>query len=337
MEEAHPIPQNVTSFEFKLVGDMTLKQFLYLATGAGIAYLIFILLAVSAPIIAWPIIIVSAGLGIAFAFLPLADRPLDHWVKAYFKAVYSPTKRVWKKGNQVYSIQPLFWQRMNLYLQKNFASYQIPILPVTIPQIPKIPQPIVPTQVKKEEPLPSKEELEKTVALAKDAQSLQVKIIEIERQLAGLKNQASQPGVDSQVFAPQITQLIEHLQQLMSQAAQTREQLKPQRAESPKVTVVQAKPIANTVTLTSTPNVVSGIVIDPSGNYLEGAVVVIYDKEGLPVRALKTNKLGQFTGSTPLPSGIYTIETEKEQFSFDVLQIELSNAVLSPLQVTAKV
>jgi len=65
-------------------------------------------------------------------------------------------------------------------------------------------------------------------------------------------------------------------------------------------------------------------------------VVVIYDKEGLPVRALKTNKLGQFTGSTPLPNGTYTIELEKDSFNFDVLQIELTGPVLPPLQIVAK-
>ena len=31
--ETHPVPQNISSYEFRLVGDMTLKQFLYLAGG----------------------------------------------------------------------------------------------------------------------------------------------------------------------------------------------------------------------------------------------------------------------------------------------------------------
>ena len=65
-------------------------------------------------------------------------------------------------------------------------------------------------------------------------------------------------------------------------------------------------------------------------------MAVIYDKEGLPVRALKTNKLGQFTGSTPLPNGVYTLELEKDNFTFDVLQIELTGQVLPPLLITAK-
>ena len=65
-------------------------------------------------------------------------------------------------------------------------------------------------------------------------------------------------------------------------------------------------------------------------------MAVIYDKEGLPVRALKTNKLGQFSGSTPLPNGTYTLELEKDGFTFDVLQIELGGEVVPPLPIMSK-
>lgn len=341
MDEAHPIPQNVTSFEFKLVGDMTLRQFLYLAAGAGVAYVTFLLLAVSAPLLAWPIIVISAGLGVAFAFLPLQDRPLDHWLRAYFKAVYSPTKRTWKISGQPFSSQPLFFQRLNLYVQRNFSEQPQPIA-INIPQIqPHLPnpQPTIPNLAAKPVALPSKEELEKTVSLAKQAQSLKVKIIEAERQLGLLKTQASQPGANPQAYSQEMNQVLGHLQALMSEASAVERQLEGD-ATLPvaRVMVVPAVPRAtiNQISLTSTPNVINGVITDHQGNYLDGAVVVIYDKAGLPVRALKTNKLGQFTGSTPLPNGSYTIELEKESLSFDVLQIELTGTVLPPLQVAAK-
>ena len=64
--------------------------------------------------------------------------------------------------------------------------------------------------------------------------------------------------------------------------------------------------------------------------------MVIYDKAGLPVRALKTNKLGQFSGSTPLPNGSYTIELEKDNLLFDVLQIDLEGKVLPAVAISAK-
>ena len=38
--EQHPIPQQISSYEFKLVGEMTLKQFLKAAGGVVLALLI---------------------------------------------------------------------------------------------------------------------------------------------------------------------------------------------------------------------------------------------------------------------------------------------------------
>ena len=37
--EQHPVPQNVTTFQFRLIGDMTIKQFGYLAGGAIVAFI----------------------------------------------------------------------------------------------------------------------------------------------------------------------------------------------------------------------------------------------------------------------------------------------------------
>ena len=39
--QQHPVPRNVTGFQFKLVGDMTLKQFGYLAGGVVMGYIAF--------------------------------------------------------------------------------------------------------------------------------------------------------------------------------------------------------------------------------------------------------------------------------------------------------
>ena len=92
----HAVPQNITSFQFRLVGDMTLKQFGFLASGCALAYLTFLLLFSHNPYIAVVFILMFTLMGILFAFLPIADRPLDHWVMAFLKAVYSPTSGFWK-------------------------------------------------------------------------------------------------------------------------------------------------------------------------------------------------------------------------------------------------
>lgn len=327
--EPHPIPQNVTSFQFKLVGDMTLKQFMYLAAGSTISYLLFLFLAPHYPIVAWPLIVTSSLLGVAFAFFPIGSRPLDHWLAAFLKAIYSPTKRVWRKNNKSFKDESLFGSRLIMYLSA--TSTPQPVSPI----MPPAPTP--------KEALPSEEELKKTVELARQAQNLQMKIIQTERALSQIKEQAQKPTPIPVDYGQQVNNILANLQNLVNQASVIKQELqsviepettKPQ-AVRPKV-VIPARPKQTQLVLTTFPNVINGIVKDSQENYLEGVISVIYDKEGLPVRALKTNKLGQFTGSTPLPNGTYTLELERDGFTFDVLQIELTGQVLPSLLITAK-
>ena len=93
--ENHPIPQDITGFEFKLVGDMTLKQFAYVAAGAILAWVIYIL-----PIFVFikiPLALICVALGVAFAFLPVEGRPLDVMIRNFIKAVFSPTQYLYQK------------------------------------------------------------------------------------------------------------------------------------------------------------------------------------------------------------------------------------------------
>jgi len=90
--------------------------------------------------------------------------------------------------------------------------------------------------------------------------------------------------------------------------------------------------------LTTFPNVVTGIVKDNYGNLLAGMLITVRDKDDVPLRALKTNKLGQFAASTPLPNNTYIVEIEdpKGGFTFDKAQISLNGTVAPPIEVTAK-
>ena len=96
--EQHPIPQQITSYEFKLVGEMTLKQFGKAAGGIIAALLINALPLVF--FIKWPLIFLFAGGGLALAFVPFQDRPLEGWLKAFIKSIYAPTIYVYKKRSR---------------------------------------------------------------------------------------------------------------------------------------------------------------------------------------------------------------------------------------------
>ena len=70
---------------------------------------------------------------------------------------------------------------------------------------------------------------------------------------------------------------------------------------------------------------------------LPNLIVTVKDKDGVPVRALKSNKLGQFAASTPLTNGIYIIEVEdpKQAFQFNRIEVGLSGTILPPLEISA--
>jgi hypothetical protein len=95
----HPVPQNVMDVEFKLIGELTIRQFSYL--------LVFTLLAFGAasagiPVIfKYPLVPFLVLTGLAFAFLPFNDITLDKWVANYISAITTPRLRVWKHVQRV--------------------------------------------------------------------------------------------------------------------------------------------------------------------------------------------------------------------------------------------
>lgn len=96
--EQHPIPRQITTFEFKLIGFMTLKQFIYLVVFLPIAYIVIRIFPI--PVINFLLGAAVAGFGVALAFLPVNDRPFDIFLKNLYKRVTSPTQYIYKKGNE---------------------------------------------------------------------------------------------------------------------------------------------------------------------------------------------------------------------------------------------
>ncbi|HCQ92587.1 TPA: hypothetical protein DIU13_01240 [Candidatus Beckwithbacteria bacterium] len=62
----------------------------------------------------------------------------------------------------------------------------------------------------------------------------------------------------------------------------------------------------------------------------------IKDNQGHPVRALKSNKLGQFFIATPLPDGIYQIEADHPDHAFAIIKLEAKGEVIPPLKIQAQ-
>lgn len=96
--EQHPIPRQITTFEFKLIGFLTLKQFIYLLVFFVFGFVSYLLTPI--PFLNYLVGIAIGSIGLAFAFLPINDRPMDIWVKNFIKRLTSPTQYTFKKQNR---------------------------------------------------------------------------------------------------------------------------------------------------------------------------------------------------------------------------------------------
>lgn len=95
--EAHAVPRQITTFEFKLIGFLTLKQFIYLLFATGIALITYY--GIPIPIVnVFVTAIVVAG-GLAIAFVPINERPMDVWIRNFFKKLLSASQYYYIKKN----------------------------------------------------------------------------------------------------------------------------------------------------------------------------------------------------------------------------------------------
>ena len=122
-------------------------------------------------------------------------------------------------------------------------------------------------------------------------------------------------------------------QQVLELQKRLAEKEAPQKAEGPaKPTYAKMEPI------TSEPNIVSGVIKSSENEAITGAVLLVKNNKGEAVRALKTNALGQFSISTPLMNGIYTLEVGSavEDTTFDIITIEVKGEVLPPIELIGR-
>jgi hypothetical protein len=218
---------------------------------------------------------------------------------------------------------------------------------VQAPQIPTPPKP-QPAPVIKPEPEAKKDDV------FNDAQQMIEKLNseneKLQKEIDKLKTDLSQQAQSSDEANKKeiITRLEQQKQKnsadystLVKQIHDLRTRLtqkeKPQQEEqAPK----KPEPtLANIQPLTSVPNVITGIVVDESGKTLEGVLLIIKNDKGDPVRAIKTNMIGQFVLSTPVLNGIYTIEVNSgkiEGQSFGIISVETKGEVLPPVEIRGR-
>ena len=93
--QQHPLPQDITNYRFRLIGDMTIKQFASLAISIIVAIIVY---GLPLPFFfRYPLTFFFVLLGVGMAFVPFQGRTLDIWIIAFIKSIYSPTLFAWKK------------------------------------------------------------------------------------------------------------------------------------------------------------------------------------------------------------------------------------------------
>ncbi len=95
--EQHPIPRQITSFEFKLIGFLTIKQFIYLIIFIPLGLSVYAIFPV--PILNILLGVMVGSVGAILAFVPINDRPMEVWIKNLIKRLSSPTQYFFKKQN----------------------------------------------------------------------------------------------------------------------------------------------------------------------------------------------------------------------------------------------
>ena len=293
----HAIPQQISSYEFKLVGEMTLKQFAKAAVGIILAMLINSTKLIF--FVKWPLIAIFAGGGLALAFVPFQDRPLEVWIGAFLKSIYAPTIFLYRKrANQNWL--DIDMTKAKAEEKEAEIKDQIPTAVKSGEKVKEFIQSL--PSVKKETMAAEKVSVKKTTeVLEKNGEEITTEV----------KEEKEEKKED---MAPKLG-------------------LKTEKLKATGQAVFGAIPMPDIPDL---PNLIVGMVTDNEGKIVEGAIVEIQDSQGNPARVLKTNPLGQFKSSTQLTQGKYLIITEKEGYDFDRVSLDLTGQLVKPIKILAK-
>lgn len=368
--QQHPVPQAVTAYKFKLVGDMTLKQFIELAIGLVGAWLIFnsginILLK-------WTFGPLLGFFGFALAFIPIEDRPLDQWIINFFKAIYKPTQFIFQaKSKQMDIFSPTKSKsqtnQIDLPPPHQLEDYlqTLPSTPTTafdqaetkyLDHISNLFGALGTPLKKSSSADPSSKSESKTTTSSAPLVKSPVKGVRVRKLLhpqmcllphatvyqasPDPKSAAIPTNIKKATAKPKVTKTV--AKPIQKPAPQP---IKPAPAPPPATPLPQSNQPTIAATFTKDvilpqaqerPNLLTGITLDNAGKIVGNVIIEIRDSKNHPIRALKANKLGQFFISTPLPDGIYHLEAEHPDHRFAIIKLEAKGEVIPPLKIQAQ-
>lgn len=329
----HPIPQDVTHFQFKLIGELTIKQFAYVAGGGILAWI-----TISLPInffIKLLLALIFGGSGAFFAFIPIEARSADLMLTYFFKALFKPNQFIFHKEHGL-SITDMHYALLTMPQ----AQQSMTVAPVVQPVNTNL---ALSTQQSQPQFIPPQQQYtpqaQNAIKPVIPAPLPQIPIID-KQKAESVSPPMGQQLQDALAQKEQLEKQLALLRQQLSQKPQQDPVPPPLPANSPLTPVKKVSPLpsASKMPMVSDfPNIIIGIVQDSRGNVLPNILVEVKDKEGNPVRAFKTNALGQFASATSLLNGVYMIifEDPEKKHKFDAIQVSVDGEIMQPIEVTS--
>ncbi len=349
----HALPQDVTGYQFHIIGNMTIKQFAEVGAGVLAGFLIYSTNLTN--FLKWPLILTTVAVGAFAAFVPFEERPFDHWIVAFFQALYRPTQFYWKRNQKIpepflykpntavslvqeVDLSPARKQRVKEYLRsinteikddedvelENQANSVINIFqsdqplssPDPIVQAPVAPTPAVPTTTPPQPPQPQQPAQQPQILETPAADFIEVAPIKIH-----------EPGPE----------FLDPTQQSADENAITDDGYIAANAPAYQP-IAATRPVVHNTTLPfpdkpTEPNKLVGMILDQQDNPISDVIVEIVTQQGMPARAVKTNLLGQFFIATPLNNGTYTLKAEKDGLRFEPQQLIVDGNIIEPVEV----
>lgn len=124
--EPHPIPRQITTFEFKLIGFMTLKEFGYMIVFAGLATVAYFL--TPGELFKYISAALVFAVGIFLAFYKYNERSVDVWIRNLVLKLFSSSQYYYHKKNDPPSfLEDIIYDKkiaaLHTDAQKKLTSY----------------------------------------------------------------------------------------------------------------------------------------------------------------------------------------------------------------------
>lgn len=284
-----------------------------------------------------------------------AKNPLDSKENQFVASLFSPSQApISPPQPQLPAAQAPILE----ILQQPIAQVSTPTSPIILaaqPQVPAIQQTPEPLTFPQDTDLA---DVSKQVSAQETESALEKQAVEIEHELevAKIKESTQKSVEESKEAHGRVVELDKKLQDILSEKQRLEDELVALKIEIGKDTTRGKTPsqavddhISQKVrkipqsmsqkvgmpTPPDVPNLLMGIIKDPRGNILPNILIEVKDQEDNPVRAFKTNPLGQFASATALQKGVYTLSLEdpQKQHKFELIELTVNDQIIQPLEI----